>query len=338
MYDILIVGAGITAAALAASLKHKYKICIIDVRKHIGGNCYDYKANGAYIHQYGPHFFHTDNKEVIEFVSKYTQWTPYQHSVCAEIKLNGEYKTVPFPYSKQTSSIIGNLTEEQIIDTFFKGYSKKMWGVDWDQLPNTIKGRVPKDTKDTSVYFPGQFSAIPTHGYSNMIENMIDGCDLILGASEDEWQAIPATHIVYCGRIDRIKLNNGLRIGSITGKWLDFRDLEIKIEVEKWKTPASVLNYCHNDIKCTRKTSYGHIYGSNCEIITKETPIDGPPCSITPFYPVPTSENYEKHKILKDIVIHNFPNIILAGRIATHKYMDMDQCFGQALSISKNFI
>ena len=110
MYDFLLVGCGLSACTVAAKLKHKYKICIVDMRTHIGGNCYDYKADteGTYVQMYGPHYFHTSNQNVVDFLSDYTEWREYTHKVTNEIQLKKQLKRVPFPYSKETVDALGH--------------------------------------------------------------------------------------------------------------------------------------------------------------------------------------------------------------------------------------
>lgn len=338
-YDILIVGAGISAATICAALKDKYKICVVDTRSHLGGNCHDYGAGTGRVHAYGPHIFHTPNKEIIDFLSQFTTFTDYEHSVEAEVRHKGRIARTPFPYSKRSEvPLDGVLSETEIIDTYFKGYSYKMWGMNWDDLPSTIKGRVPKDTIDKPVYFPGQYVGFPTAGYALMFEKMFKGVHVILNASETQWTEIKAKKIIYCGRVDRIlDQNTKLRIGN-KGLWLGFRSLDIKLVFDKnWTANAPVLNICHTDRPETRFTHYGKLHGvENCPIVSVETPYGPTVSEISPYYPVPTEANIKNYK---ECVMHAqrlYPNMLFLGRLGTYKYLDMHQAVGQALALANS--
>lgn len=331
-YDFVIAGAGISAAAFAASLKHLYRICIVDTRSHIGGNCYDYKADskGTRVHMYGPHYFHTSNMDIVNFLSNFTEWREYEHSVSGEIEWEGQIKRVPFPYSLETAKVIGReLTEEEVIEKFFKGYSEKMWGVSWDQLSSLIKNRVPKNTNEKSVYFPNQFSALPTKGYTHMIENMIDGCDVLLSANEETWKEIPAKHYVYCGRPDYL-------VGMYTNP-LDWRNIEFEHKIEDWDSEKQVVNFCHKHTSYTRKTSQGLINGTDSKIVTYETPTGTRGIDYAPFYPVLDRKNQEKITIIKDKIQREYPKLTLLGRLGVYKYLDMHQAVGLALKEAEKF-
>lgn len=333
MYDFVIAGAGISAAAFAAALKDRYKICLVDMRSHIGGNCYDYKADnkGTYVHMYGPHYFHTQNMEIVKFLSQFTEWREYTHSVTGEIEWEGNKKRVPFPYSKETAQALGrNLTPDEIIEKFFRGYSEKMWGRDWDSLPNLITNRVPKDTNEKSVYFPGQFSALPTKGYSHMIENMIDGCDVVLSAGFTTWKEIPAKQYIYCGRPDFL-------LGTSNEKSLEWRNLKFEHKLEDWDATTQVVNFCHKDTKYTRKTNQGMINQTDSRVVTYEVPVSCDFDDPVPFYPVNTTRNQKILDGLKTMIKFQYPKLELLGRLGTYKYIDMHQAVGQALSLAEKY-
>ena len=332
MYDFVIAGAGISAATFAALMKKDYRICVVDVRPHIGGNCYDYKADseGTYVHMYGPHYFHTANMEIVNFLSGFTEWRPYEHKVTAEIKLNDEFLRVPFPYSQETAKVIGReLSEEEVINLFFKSYSQKMWGKPFDDLPAFVKGRVPKDTKENSNYFPGQFVGLPTKGYTHMMENMFDGVDFVLSADPNCWLNIPAKRRIYCGRPDRLD-------PLLKGVDLEWRNLRFKHKIEDWDSENQVINFCHENRQATRATSQGMVNGTNNRIVTYEYPYEDKG-ELVPFYPVNTEENKNKMKKIKSHIAEQFPNVDLLGRLGTYTYIDMHQAVGQAMNLAKKY-
>lgn len=329
MYDFLIVGAGISSAAFCAVMKKKHKICVVDIRPHIGGNCYDYKTDNTFVQLYGPHFFHTSNKKIVDFVSEYTDWVEYSHSVTAEIEWMGNKKRVPFPYSKETEAALGEpMSLDSRIEIFFKPYSKKMWGMDWDDLPNSIKNRIPKDTDDKSVYFPNQFSALPKKGYTHMIENMFDGVDMILGADPDGWKAIEAHNIIYCGRPDHL---------IEEGPPLEWRNLSFIQKIEDWDATTSVVNFCHFDSPFTRKTSQGKIWKTDSKLVVYEKPTACAATDKIPYYPLVSEGNLERFKWIEEQIGLRYPNMHLLGRLGEFCYIDMDNAVARALKLAKKF-
>lgn len=334
MYDFLIVGSGISACTFSAVLKHKYKIGMIDIRNHIGGNCFDYKQDGVIIQKYGPHFFHTKNKEVVEFLSRFTEWVKYEHSVTAEIDYNGQLLRVPFPYSKETEKILGRtFSDSEIVDLFFKKYSKKMWNVEWDFLPEYIKNRVQRDPQERSIYFPEQFVAVPELGYSKMLENMIDGVDIKLNCEPIEWRSIKSYNIIYCGRLDKVFENC---------PELSWRNLKFDLKFENWDSHASVVNFCHSKSSFTRKTNFNKV-PNNIErkgenYVMYETPVDLVNDIHNPSYPFRTKENTEYYDEIKNKISLMYPNMTLLGRTATYRYLDMDAAVALALNQAKKYL
>jgi len=171
MKKILIVGAGFSGAVIARELAEaNYDVTIIDKRNHIAGNCYDYiNEYGIRIHKYGPHAFHTNNKEVVDWLAKFGTWEHFELNVKAQLS-DGSYVT--FPLKKSDAD---QWTDEDIINTFFKPYSEKMWGIPFDQLNKNIISRIPKRTDDSEDYFPNdEYKMLPVDGYTSIFENIFD--------------------------------------------------------------------------------------------------------------------------------------------------------------------
>jgi UDP-galactopyranose mutase len=343
MYDLVIVGAGITAATLCAKLKDRYKIVVLDTRAHLGGNCYDYKTAGTYVHQYGPHIFHSPNMQVVEFLSQYTDWKEYTHAVTAEVQLDDKKQRCSFPYSRQAAAELGReLTPDEVINTFFKGYSQKMWGKPWEQLPASITGRVPKDTKDHPVYFPDQFVGLPDQGYTAMMAKMFEGVELVLGAPEHLWTTLQARRVVYCGRPDRIPVRNdpAKRVyGNLARErgahWLEYVSLRFTWQLEDWSVPSAVLNFCDVANPHTRATHYASLTGGSSRLVGYERPSQIVPVSeIAPYYPVPSQENQELYREVAGLVQKDYPGLVLAGRLGANKYIDVHQAVGAALALA----
>jgi len=341
-YDILFVGAGITAATACALLKDRYRICVIDVRRHIGGNCYDYQSKETYVHQYGPHIFHTKSEVIINFLSQYTEWRSFRYSVTAEIDDAGKRTWVPFPYSRQTANILAReYNESEILRTFFEGYSSKAWGIEYGSLPSSIKGRVPKDTQELSDYFPGQFQAIPKNGYASMIENMFDGVDMVLAVAPDYWYhlAKKASITCYAGRPDHIfKRNTDRPWAELMGIRLPYRSLNIEFSVGDWHTETVALNYCHTRVPWTRDVNYSGFTGPVAKeraIISRETPYQADEAEIAPFYPIPTAENLKNYRALRHRIASDWPSLYLIGRLGGYVYVDMDQAISAGLALGR---
>jgi UDP-galactopyranose mutase len=239
-------------------------------------------------------------------------------------------KRVPFPYSNETEITLGEtLSLESRIDYFFKPYSKKMWDVEWDDLPNLVKNRVPKDTDDKSVYFPNQFSAIPKNGYTKMIENMFDGVDIILGCGPDDWKNVPSHNIIYCGRPDHLIED---------GPPLEWRNLTFIQKIENWDADTTVVNFCHSETPFTRKTSQGKIWKTDSKLVIYEKPLICSAVDKIPYYPIVSDGNLERFKWIEEQVKIKYPNMHLLGRLGEYCYIDMDNAIARGIKLSKKFI
>ena len=171
MKKILVVGAGLSGSVVARECAEKgYEVTVIDKRGHIGGNCYDFvDEDGILTHLYGPHLFHTSELEVVSWLSRFTEWVPYKHKVKAQLSSG---RLVTLPVNKETAQIVGR---ENIIDTFYRPYTKKMWGKDIEELDPSILSRVPIRNDDNEYYFPdARFQAMPKYGYTRLFENILD--------------------------------------------------------------------------------------------------------------------------------------------------------------------
>ena len=166
----LIVGAGFSGAVIARELAEAgHSVRVIEKRNHVAGNAYDYtNEHGIRVHEYGPHLFHTNNKEVYDYLGKFTEWVPYHHKVKALLE-DGRYATLPV--NRETKAMVG---EENVLDIFFRPYTKKMWGMELDELNPEIINRVPIRDDDNDLYFPNDaYQAMPKDGYTAMVQSML---------------------------------------------------------------------------------------------------------------------------------------------------------------------
>jgi UDP-galactopyranose mutase len=355
MFDWLVVGAGFAGSVLAerlASVRNE-RVLVIDKRPHIGGNAYDrYDDAGILIHQYGPHIFHTNSDAVADYLSRFTAWRPYEHRVLADI--GG--RRVPMPINLDTiNTLYGlDLTSEQLerwfearaepvaeirtsedvvvskvgrelYETFFRGYTRKQWGIDPSQLDKSVTARVPVRTDRDPRYFTDRFQAMPAQGYTRMFEAMLahPNIHVMLQTSLEQVQTeVKYRAMVYTGPIDEYF---GQRYGRLPYRSVAF-------EHETLDQPAfqevGVVNY-PGDEPYTRITEYKHLTGQQHPktSITRERPCaDG-----DPYYPIPRPENqelYRRYERLADAT----PNVWFVGRLASYRYYNMDQVVGQALA------
>jgi UDP-galactopyranose mutase len=356
-YDYLVVGAGFAGSVIAERLasQHDAHVLVIDRRPHVAGNAYDVLDEaGVLIHQYGPHIFHTNSDEIVDYLSQFTEWRPYEHKVLADVR----GQLVPIPINRTTLNMLFGLdlktdeeaaeylatraepvetirTSEDVVisavgrelyELFFQGYTRKQWGIDPSGLDKAVTARIPTRTNTDDRYFGDKHQIMPKHGYTAMFNRMLDhpNIDVLLSTDyQDVIEEIEAGHIVFTGPIDEYF---GFRFGKLPYRSLRF---EHKVVEQDQFQPVAVVNYPHPDVPYTRITEYKHLTGQEHEktSITYEYPsAEG-----DPYYPIPRPENQElfkKYEALAD----STPNVTFVGRLATYRYYNMDQVVGQALS------
>jgi UDP-galactopyranose mutase len=357
VFDYLIVGAGFSGSVIAERLaKSGKKVLVVDRRNHIGGNAYDHYDNaGVLVHKYGPHIFHTNSREVFEYLSQFTEWRSYEHRVLASV--DGQLVPIPINLdtinklyglslnSFQVEEFLQSLAEpkEQIrssedvvvskvgrvlYEKFFRGYTRKQWGLDPSELDKSVIARIPTRTNRDDRYFTDTYQAMPLHGFTRMFENMLNHPNIKVMLNTDYREiekAIPCREMVYTGPVDEFF---EYRYGK-----LPYRSLEFKHETHNTPVhqPAPVVNY-PNEHLYTRVTEFKYLTGqehSKTSIVYEFPRAEG-----DPYYPVPRPENaeiYKQYKALADAT----PGVYFVGRLATYKYYNMDQCVAQALNVYK---
>jgi UDP-galactopyranose mutase len=306
------------------------------------------------IHQYGPHIFHTNSQDVFDYLSRFTDWRPYEHRVLASV---GE-KLVPMPINRTTLNMLYDLdlkteedaaaflasraqavdvirTSEDVVvsaigralyETFFQGYTRKQWGMDPSELDKSVTSRVPTRTNMDDRYFTDRFQAMPSAGYTRMFERMLDhpNIDLLLGVDFCEArEAYPHSHLVFTGPIDEYF---GFCYGKLPYRSLRFQ--HVSLDQEQYQ-PVAVVNYPSTDIPYTRVTEYKHLTGQR----TARTSItyEHPSAEGDPYYPIPRPENQALFKRYEALALAQ-PDVSFVGRLATYRYYNMDQVVGQALA------
>ncbi|MBA3945007.1 MAG: UDP-galactopyranose mutase [Herpetosiphonaceae bacterium] len=358
MFDYLVVGAGFAGSVIAERLARVAgkKVLIVDKRNHIGGNAYDhYDAAGILVHKYGPHIFHTNSKDVFDYLSQFTAWRQYQHRVLGVV--DGQF--VPIPINLDTVNTLYGLsltsfqleewfasvaekrevirTSEDVVvskvgrelyEKFFRGYTRKQWGLDPSELDASVTARVPTRTNRDDRYFTDTYQAMPLHGYTRMFEKMLDhpNISILLNTDyRDVESFIPYGEMIYTGPVDTF-------FDNCYGK-LPYRSLEFKFETHDTKVfqPTGTVNY-PNDYAYTRISEFKYLTGqehSKTSIVYEYPQAEG-----DPYYPVPRPENaelYKKYHALADVTA----GVHFVGRLATYKYYNMDQVVAQALKVFK---
>jgi UDP-galactopyranose mutase len=355
MFDYLIVGAGFAGSVLAerlASVSGK-KVIIIDKRPHIGGNAYDhYNNDGILIHKYGPHIFHTNSREVFEYLSQFTEWRQYEHRVLASV----DGQLVPIPINLDTINKLYGLnlsalevenffasvaepreqirTSEDVIvskvgrelyEKFFRNYTRKQWDYDPSELDASVTARVPTRTNRDDRYFTDTYQAMPLHGYTRMFENMLDHPNIKVLLNTDYREAlqfIPHKEVIYTGPVDEYF---DYRYGKLPYRSLQFKHQTVNVETYQ---PAPVVNY-PNEHLYTRVTEFKYLTGQ--EHAKTSIVYEYPRAEGDPYYPVPRPENAELYKQYQELARATH-GVHFVGRLATYKYYNMDQVVAQALT------
>lgn len=361
MFDWLIVGAGFAGSVLAERLARGSgkKVLIVDKRPHVGGNAYDhYDDDGLLVHRYGPHIFHTSSREVFEYLSQFTAWRPYMHRVLASV----DGQLVPIPINLDTVNKLYNLqlnsfqleaffaeraekrerikTSEDVIvskvgrelyEKFFRGYTRKQWGLDPSELDASVTARIPVRTNRDDRYFTDTYQVMPARGYTRLFERMLahPNIKIMLGTDYREiLPLVPHAEIIYTGPVDAY-------FDYCYGK-LPYRSLEFRFETQNVGVaqPAPVINY-PNEHAYTRVTEFKYLTGQEHAKTTVVT--EYPRAEGDPYYPIPRPENaelYRKYEALAAVT----PNVHFVGRLATYKYYNMDQVVAQALTLYAKLI
>jgi UDP-galactopyranose mutase len=356
VFDYLVVGAGFAGSVLAERLSSVGKrVLIVDRRPHIGGNAYDhYDDAGILVHRYGPHIFHTKSERVVDYLSQFTEWRPYEHRVKAQV----DGKLLPMPINLDTVNELYSLdltsdeltlffaersepverarTSEDVVvgtvgrdlyETFFRGYTRKQWGLDPSELDASVTARVPTRTNRDDRYFTDWFQAMPLHGYTRMFERMLvrPGIKILLNTDYREIEdVIPYRRMIFTGPVDEY-------FDCCFGK-LPYRSLEFEFETydEPVHQAAPVVNYPSEDVPYTRCTEFKYLSGQEhpkTTVVRERSRAEG-----DPYYPVPRPENAELYKKYKRLA-EETPDVTFVGRLATYKYYNMDQVVAQALSV-----
>lgn len=356
-YDYLIVGAGFAGSVIAERLAEGLgqHVLLIDRREHIGGNAYDHPdAAGVMVHRYGPHIFHTNAQRIVDYLSRFTQWRPYQHRVLARVDehllpipinlttLNGLFglsmneqeaevflaeRAEPVADIRTSEDVVINQIGRQLYEKFFRGYTRKQWGLDPSELDKSVTSRIPTRTNEDDRYFTDTFQMMPLQGYTQMFERMLDHSRIDLLLATDfaaVRERVNYKHLIYCGPIDEY-------FDFCFGR-LPYRSLRFQHETlqQRQFQSVAVVNYPDPSVPYTRITEYKHLTGQTHPLTSISYEF---PCAEgDPYYPIPRPENAELYKRYSALAAET-PGVTFLGRLGTYKYYNMDQVVGQALAL-----
>ena len=360
-YDTLIVGAGYAGSVMAERLTSQLgqRVLVIDRRDHIAGNAFDYYDDaGVLVHRYGPHIFHTNSDKIVDYLSQFTDWRPYEHRVLARV----DDKLVPMPINRTTVNELYGLSLEtdeemaafleeraepveqirnsedvvvakvgrELYEKFFRGYTRKQWQRDPSELNSSVCARIPIRTNTDDRYFTDSFQNVPVDGYTEMFKRILASpqIDVRLETKyEDVKDEVGYDHLVYTGPVDAFF---DYRFGV-----LPYRSLEFELRTEatpdgNYVLPSASVNEPAFEVPHTRATEFRWITGQESHP-SSTIAYEYPRAEGDPYYPVPTEETralYKQYEALGQAT----PNVTFVGRLARYQYLNMDQVVGQALA------
>lgn len=359
--DVLVVGAGYAGSVVAERLASAgRKVLLIERRSHIAGNAFDETDHhGVLVHRYGPHIFHTNAQRVVDYLSKFTAWRKYEHRVLASVDglllpipinlttLNALYRLnldekdaaeflerVREPRAPILTSedVVLNSVGSDLCEKFFRGYTRKQWGLDLSQLSAGVAARIPTRTNSDDRYFTDKFQMMPEKGYTAMFEQMLDHPNITLELNTDFSSVrnkIFPNHTVYTGPIDAY-------FDYCYGR-LPYRSLYFEHEHlpdREWYQKVGTVNF-PNDFEFTRITEFKHLTGQNHSgtSIVREYPRD----EGEPYYPVPRPENADLYRRYRELAAA-VSDVTFVGRLAQYRYYNMDQVVASALKVAENIV
>jgi UDP-galactopyranose mutase len=357
VFDAVVVGAGFAGSVMAERLasQNGLRVLVVERRGHVGGNAHDfYDEAGILVHRYGPHIFHCNSTMIFDYLSRFTEWRLYEHRVRAMI--DGQMLPIPINLDTVnrlygldlTSAELGDwfatvaeprarvLTSEDAVvskvgrdlyEKFFRGYTRKQWGLEPSELGAQVTARIPIRTNRDDRYFDDRYQAMPRQGYTRLFARMLDHPRISIMLNTD-WRTIASEFgaerplLIWTGPVDAFF---DFRFGA-----LPYRSLEFRFEMRdvEWAQEVGTVNY-PNDHAYTRVTEMKHLTGQEH---AKTTLVYEYPCADgEPFYPIPRPENTALYRRYADLAART-PGVAFVGRLATYRYFNMDQVVGQALA------
>jgi UDP-galactopyranose mutase len=363
--DLLVVGAGSAGSVFArrAAEELDLRVLVIDRRPHIAGNAHDaIDEHGILCHSYGPHIFHTNAAAVRDFLSRFTEWRPYEHRVLAEV--DGQLVPVPInrttinrlyglelstdeqaaaflaeraePVERMTNSeeaVVGKVGRD-LYERLFRGYTRKQWGLDPSDLHASVCARIPVRHNEDDRYFTDQFQAMPADGYTALFARMLDHPNITVQTGVEYAQVRDEVHprqMVWTGPIDEFFDH---RFGALPYRSLRFTYEHQPTPGGALAQPVAQLNYPHEAVPYTRITEYRHLTGQSAEGTTLA--YEFPSEVGEPYYPIPRPQNRELYHRYEALAAER-ADVLFLGRLARYQYLNMDQVVAGSLQAFERF-
>jgi UDP-galactopyranose mutase len=374
--DVLIIGAGFSGLVMAERLANVYGLrsVVVDRRDHIGGNAFDFiDEHGVLVHRYGPHYFRTNSRRVVSYLSEFTGWTPADYRILSyaegkfwsfpinlltfeqwlgrpsteeEFGLWLEAERIPFPSPKNSEEVVLSQVGRPFYELFFRGYTTKQWKREPSELSASVCGRIPIRTSRDDRYLTESFQALPSQGYSAMFSRIREACGdrvkFCLGVDASEAiEAVPHRHLVYSGQIDEYFDH---RFGELPYRSLEFQfrhytasalDARGAVGSPGFFQPSLQVNYPGSE-PFTRTVELKHVTGQTIEgtTVVTEYPADYSE-GMEPFYPVPTDASARLYRRYRQLA-DSVDGVTFVGRLGRYKYYNMDQVVAMALKSARD--
>ena len=380
-FDLVVVGAGFYGATVAERMASKgKKVLVLDRREHVAGNAYSYRdeATGIEIHKYGSHIFHTENDEVWDYITKFTEFNDYVHTV----PTRHDGKLYPMPINLDTINLLYgtdmgpeeaekfvaaeaekagitnpknfeekgiSLVGEKLYTTFIKNYSEKQWSTSATNLSADILSRIPvRYSHDDRYFMTAKHQGIPVNGYGKIVEKMLENENIEVQLGVDFiaiMDAIPAEMpIVYCGQVDELL---GYELGVLPYRSLRFEAEwvnEDEPEGADSKLGHAVINEADADVAYTRTHFYKYYQIHEPEVLAqpKSYTVREYPADFVrggeAYYPINNAENELLYSQYVELLNDRYPNIMLGGRLGAYRYWDMDVAIKNALDFANSLV
>jgi len=360
-YDTLVVGAGYAGSIMAERLASccGQSVLVIDRRDHIAGNAYDYvDDHGVTVHAYGPHIFHTNAERVVEYLSRFTDWRPYEHRVLANV----DGQLLPIPINRTTVNQLYGLdletdddvdafyneraepidlvktSEDAVVarvgrdlyERFFRGYTRKQWERDPSELHASVCARIPLRTNTDDRYFTDWHQAMPADGYTTMFRRILDHPNIEVSLGVDFFEVrdeIDYGHLVYTGPVDRYF---DYRFGALPYRSLEWDLVNEPTPDGGLSQPTGSINFPSEHVPHTRKTEFRHLTGQS-QHGSSTIAVEYPRSEGDPYYPIPRDDTRALYKQYEQLAAE-LRNVTFVGRLARYQYLNMDQVVAQALA------
>lgn len=359
MAHVLVVGAGFAGAVTARELADAgHQVLVVDRRNHVGGNAHDqYDPHGVLVHTYGPHVFHTNSDRIVHWLSRFTEWRPYEHRVLAYV----DGRLLPIPISRATiNALYGlNLDEagaakffeqvreprspvltsedavlssvgRELCEKFFRGYTRKHWGLDLSELSASVASRIPTRTNDDTRYFTDRYQIMPLGGYTCMFGRMLDHPNIRVRLNTSYMQVrdeVRPCAVIYTGPIDEYfsRCFGQLPYRSLRFEHVHHSDVDLV-------QACGTINY-PNEHAYTRTTEFKHLTGQS--VSGTSVVYEYPESEGEPYYPIPCAVSDRLYRRYADMAAQE-KGVFFVGRLAQYRYYNMDQVVAAAISTAES--